>query len=364
MERGRSTRSFAFLAPYAVKWPILGQRAHAAEPTVGAAARRSPPMRVYIRPMLIALAITCAIALARIPAYAATSDLVVSPHVGAASDSFQFTYTVTLSAGDTPCATETLDLIWDSYASNITVGQTTIDCAAGSVSGVVTPPTQANTPGPHSFCVGPGESISPKACRSYVISGDPPPNTTPFASPPECSGACPTAYPTFEPDCIPTGKPVSPLCVTVTPISGPFCDDGSHTVNSPPCADAMTSTPTLEPTATAEPDPPSPVPTLTPPNPCASRGTPTPPCTTPSPTTTVSPTRTVVAPCVTRTSSPRATRTATATAAPCATATITATNTPGGDSGLHIRWGAVAIATAVVGVSGAAGGVWWFRFRG
>lgn len=303
-------------------------------------------MRAYASLSLAIVAIACALLLARGNASAATASLELAESGPAIS--FQWYYTVTLSPGDSACSTPPqLKLTWD---NSYDLGSAPLDCETLTASGVVLPPASDNAPGIHDFCVGGGSALAPRQCATFEIKA--PGTPRPLSPPSDCDGdgvadpgPCPTTTP-FEPDCVPTGLPQSPLCVTVTPI--PYCDDGSHTLNSPPCADAMTSTPTAEPAVD---------PSATPPDPCDAPGTPAPSCTTPShsPTPTRTPTRTPPPSCPTTA--------ADATPAACATRTSGNDQSSGG-GGLHVKWGAVAIAGGVVVTLGAAGGAgFWWRTR-
>jgi hypothetical protein len=262
-------------------------------------------------------------------------NLKMSAYYGRAAASFQYTYSLNRLAGDGACPQMDLAVTWDDEK----IDSVPLDCSTLSASGTVTPPADRNDLGRHMFCVGNESSGVLVACVPYTIVPEPGECDPNGLSSPVCVVATTTP---FEPDCIPTGLPTSPPCVTRTPI--PIdCSNPS----SPPCAE------------TATPPPPTETPAAT----CDDAAdSALPPCSTPTPakTATGTPTKTP-----TRTATPACDGTATPSSGECRTSTSTPTTGSDDTSGgVSVNWTAVAVAAGVVvAVGGAAGGFWWLRLR-
>ena len=167
--------------------------------------------------------------------------LKMSSYYGRASATFQFTYTLNRLPGDGPCPMADLALTWDGEA----LGSVPLDCATLSASGAVTPPADANALGNHQFCVGNESKGALLLCVPYTIVPEPGQCDPTGNTSPPCVAATTTP---FEPDCVPTGRPSSPPCVTVTPIP---IDCGNP--SSPPCAETPAPDETATPTCQVAP---------------------------------------------------------------------------------------------------------------
>jgi hypothetical protein len=255
--------------------------------------------------------------------------LKMSSYYGRASATFQFTYTLNRLPSDGPCPMADVALTWDGEA----LGSVPLDCVTLSASGAVTPPADANALGNHQFCVGNESQGAPLLCVPYTIVPEPGQCDPTGNTSPPCVAATTTP---FERDCVPTGRPSSPPCVTVTPIP---IDCGNP--SSPPCAETPAPAETATPTCQVAP------------------GAPWCPTSTPQETSTSTPalTRTT-----TRTATPACDATASNGSHSCFT--VTSTPTTGADDatdGISVNWLAVAVAGSVlVGTGAAAAGWWWW----